>query len=311
MENDQGQAPVESSLEDRMMALLDGPAEGEPEDAPEPEQEAQPETEDEGSQEPDEEPEAPEPEYEEILHNGEAKRFTKEEIKSLAQQGFDYTQKTQQLAEARRQFEAQMQAAQQSFEIQNQQIDAIAEIKALDAKLAQFNNANWIQMAETDPVEYLKLNQAFRELKDARDAKVGEFQRNAETLKQQQMEQRTQFLARESELLQNKLPEFRGEKSEQSRQALRKYLTESGFSEPEIGGVLDHRQIVIAWKAMQYDKLKSAQPQLTKKVAAAPKAVKPGAGNGDHNAHKANELRQSLKKTGRQEYAAALIEQML
>lgn len=307
---DQGEIPVDDAVA-RIAATLDDSEEEQPQEAAEQQEEAPAEESEAEAQAETEEEAAPqEPEYEEITWNGEQKRLTKDELKSLAQQGFDYTQKTQQLAEARRQFDAQMQQAQQSFAIQNQQLDTIAEIKAIDGKLAQFQGVNWIQLAESDPVEYLKLNQAFRDMKDVRDAKVGEFQQKASQLTQLQTEHMRQFVAHEQEQLQGKLPEFKGEKADASRQALRTYLADNGFNDAEIGNVADHRHVMIAWKAMQYDKLKKSQPQVQKKVAEVPKVVKPGA-KGNASAQASADLRAKLKKTGRGEYAAKLIENMI
>lgn len=64
-----------------------------------------------GATQPAQEPQA-EPTFE-IVHNGEKKQVTQSELINLAQQGFDYTRKTQALAQQRREFEAQMAQYQQ------------------------------------------------------------------------------------------------------------------------------------------------------------------------------------------------------
>jgi hypothetical protein len=64
-----------------------------------------------GATQPQQEPQT-EPTFE-IVHNGEKKQVTQSELINLAQQGFDYTRKTQALAQQRREFEAQMAQYQQ------------------------------------------------------------------------------------------------------------------------------------------------------------------------------------------------------
>src|SRR3990167_6221305 len=100
--NDQATA-VEASPLDRMMQFVENDEIGGtiPEDE-EREETLQAEGEQlEAEEEPVEEP------LEEITHNGELKKLTKTELKELAHKGYDYTNKTQQIAEERKHLEDQ------------------------------------------------------------------------------------------------------------------------------------------------------------------------------------------------------------
>lgn len=296
---------------DAISALLDGPDDGIPEEEEEvaEEQQAEPEVEAEAETE-EEAPEEPPEEFEEITWEGETKKLTKTEVRELAQKGFDYTQKTQQLAEARRQFEAQTQAVQQSIALQNQQLDVVAEIKSIDTQIAAFKDMNWHALAESDPVQYLKLNQTFRDLKDSRESKVQEFHQKAQSLQQVNEQARQQHLAREQKALFDAVPEFKGPKAAEAKSKVTEYLKKVGFTPEEIGGVTDHRSVRIAYEAAQWRALQESKPQITKRTADAPKVVK--AGTPKAQAPQASkDAYANLRKTGRGEYAAKLIESML
>lgn len=296
---------------DAIASLLGGPEDREPETEEEEEQEPQAE-ETEAQAEDDEEAAPPETEeeFEEITWNGETKKIPKTELKELAQKGFDYTQKTQQLGEAKRQFEAQVQAAQQSFAIQQQQAELIGEVKSLDSQLAQFKDVKWHELAESDPVQYLKLNQAFRDLKEAREAKVQEFHHRATEAQQYQQAAQAQYLQEQQKLLAESIPEIKGPKAGEIKGKIAEYLKSSGFSPEEVGNVMDARMVKVAWEAAQWRALQASKPALTKKAAEAPRVVKTGTPKAQAPQAQKDAYAQ-LRKTGRGEYAAKLIENFL
>jgi len=254
--------------------------------------------------------EEPEEATEEITHNGETKALTKSELKELAQQGFDYTQKTQQLAEQRRSYEAQQQALQVNIAIHTQLSDQVSEIKSLDNQIAQYKQVDWAQLAESDPQQYLKLNHAYRDLKETREEKTREYQTKANELSQAQAQSMEQILQAEAKLLQSRIPEIAGPKGAEIKAAVSEFLKNEGFSPNEIGGLMDHRMVSVAWKAAQYDKIKAAKPQVNKRMAEVPKVVK-GKQPTNAKADEGKALRDKLRSTGDQNLAAKLIERML
>ena len=302
------QAQAVDDVHSRMMGIL-----GEEETLVEPEEPQEEETveiepeESEVEELPEEEPEEA---TEEITHNGETKALTKSELKELAQQGFDYTQKTQQLAEQRRSYEAQQQALQIQVAIHTQLSDQVAEIKSLDNQIAQYKQVDWASLAESDPQQYLKLNHAYRDLKETREEKTREYQTKAGELSQAQAQNMEQILQSEAKLLQQRIPEIAGPKGAEIKSAVSEFLKNEGFSPNEIGGLLDHRMVSVAWKAAQYDKLKAGKPQVNKRVAEVPKVVK-GKQPTNAKADEGRALRDKLRSTGDQNLAAKLIERML
>lgn len=295
----------------RMMGILEAEETPSDEDEPALQAEGEEPEELEASEETDEaEEEAEEEATEVITHNGEEKVLTKSALKELAQQGFDYTQKTQALADQRRAVEAREQVLQTQVAIHTQLSDVVAEVKSLDSQIAQYKQVNWSDLAEQDPVQYLKLNQTYRDLKEARDEKAQEYNQQAQHLSQVQAQNREQALQAEAKLLAQKVPEFAGPKASEVKAQLASFLTAEGFSPAEVGSIMDHRMVSVAWKAAQYDKLKAAKPEINKRVAEAPKLVK-GKQPVNQQTSASRDLREKLRRTGDSETAAKLIEQML
>jgi len=300
---EQAEALDDSDVQERMAALLEA-EEANPEDEEQPEQE---ESTLEAEQSEEDEQAEPEDETLELSWNGEVKAFKKSEVVELAQKGFDYTAKTQQLAEQRKTLEAQAQLLQQQAVVQNQLADKVADIKALDRQIAEYKSIDWQSLAQNDPMQYLTLNQSFSQLKEARNEAVGEYQNAANQLTQAQLQQREQFLAKEAQLMAEAVPELRGERAEQTKSELKSYLASRGFNDDEISGIMDHRMVKVAFEAAQYQKLKSAQPQVKKRMAEAPKMVK---GKQPAPNNQVRELRDRARK-GDERAVQALIERTL
>ncbi len=95
-----------------------------------------------------------------LKHDGVEIEKPESEVITLAQQGFDYTQKTQKLAEDRKVVEAAAQtikdqevAFRKQVEVQSALINEIADVTAIDKQLSQYQNLNWQQLSDSDPVE--------------------------------------------------------------------------------------------------------------------------------------------------------------
>ena len=302
--NEQGE-PLDA--EEAMVRFLEAEEAEENDELP-PDDEEPVETEE--SEDSQEETEEVEDATEEIVWNGETKAVTKTELKQLAQQGFDYTQKTQQLAEERRIIALERQTLQAQAQIQEKALDIVGEVKAIDRQLANYKNVDWSALAETDPVEYLKHNHAYRELKETRDAKVQEFQQVQSHNQQMQQHFAQQLLASESQKLQAKIPEFRSpEKAQEIKGKMLGYLEQRGFNQAEIDTIVDSRFVEVIYDALRYKGLADTKPAVKKRIEAAPKALKPGSAQNVSTA--TSEVKKRLKQTGKEEYAVRLIENML
>lgn len=100
-------------------------------------------------------------------------------------------------------------------------------------------------------------------------------------------------------------------KGELVKREIREYAKSAGWTEQELAKVYDHRAVVSLWKAAQYDKLMKNKSGAIKKVAEAPKTLKPGTGTSQQTDDQSKKLRQQLKKSGKARDAAALFERFI
>jgi len=94
---------------------------------------------------------------------------------------------------------------------------------------------------------------------------------------------------------------------------MRSYLMKLGYNDQEINSVYDSRQVLLIRDAMAYNKLKKSNVKVTKKVAQAPKVVKPGVPKtkAEQAAKQRRDKLNHLKKTGSVRSAAKVFRDYL
>ena len=290
----------------------EAPEDGQAEDQPEGEEELQGEEKsqeqvEEDSQDSDNEPDE---QLYAVKVNGEEKELTLSELKSLAQQGADYTKKTQQVAEQRKEVEAQAVAIEQAKQLR----DAYAErLQVMEQLLsAPDQNVDLESLKENDPIGYAVAVAEQQQNREKMQAIQAERYRIAEQQQAEQQQYMKQYLAGEAEKLTTVLPEYSDPvKGETLRSDMRKFAKDLGFSDQDLSMVRDHRQVMTLYKAMMYDKLQQSKPSVNKRVNEAPKNVRTGNNQekvgSDTYKQQSNQLRQS----GKIKDAAALFENFL
>jgi len=309
---------AEQSVEERMMAFLDAPevTEEDPEAEPEvvaAETEQEAETE-EASQEETTEEEAP-PRKLKLTHNGEEIEKDETEVIALAQQGFDYTQKTQKLAEERKYVESMTQtikeqetAFNQQVQIQTALIQEIAKVTAIDQQLSQYQNLDWQKLSDTDPVEAQKLFFSYNQLQVQRGQVINELNTKKQGLTDAQKQARAKQVELGWKVLEKDIPGWNKDMARSIVESGREY----GFNDEELGNLTDPRAVKLLHDAAKWREFQKTKPAVDKKVSTAKPTVKPGAANNTAPARaKDLEARQQLRKTGDQNLAAKLIERLL
>jgi hypothetical protein len=82
----------------------------------------------------------------------------------------DYTRKTQELADARRSFEAERDEARQFSQAE---LSAIANLNTIDGRIDQYARVDWNAWSHSDPAAAQQAFTQFQLLKDARRETVG------------------------------------------------------------------------------------------------------------------------------------------
>lgn len=292
-------------------ALLDPPAAAEPEAGAEAhtEQPVEPEeAELEQEVEPGESEE--EPQTFTVKIDGKEVEVSLDELKNGYQRQSDYTRKTMEAAEQRKAADAETQKAQQERQQYAGELQRMAV--QLEGVLEQQSQVDWGALLEADPVEYLKQQQLFQQRQALYQQNMSEQQKLAQQFHAEQAQAHQSYLAKQRDDLLAKLPDWKDDaKAAAEKTAISKFLQSEGFADEDISSIADHRQVLIARKAMLYDQLMANAKLQAKKVQEAPqRVVKPGVtvkGTADGRTAAAKQL----EKTGRVEDAAAVFAQFL
>lgn len=330
---------LEQSPQDKLMAMLDEVSDDESInlDAPDEEQldnventEELEESETEESQETDDDTEDEELEAEEndesedseneqpksvkLKVNGEELEKPLDEVIALAQQGLDYTKKTQEVAEQRKALEEYAQTVQvqeqvfmQQVQLQQALIGDVAQLTAIDKQLSAFNDVNWQELSDNDFVEAQKLFFTYNQLQQQRGQLATELEAKAQQIQQTQSAKMQEKIAQGKEILAKEIPNW----SRETTQELMSVGKEYGFSDDELGTIIDPRHVKVLHDAMQWRKLQK-NSVAKNKVSQAKPVVKPGAKDTKQEATSANrQVREQLRKTGKSDLAQKLIENMI
>lgn len=268
-------------------------------------------SEDDYSEDSDEDQEPEQPKLaRKIKVNGEELELSEDELINYAQQGVDYTKKTQQLAEQRKLVEQEAHAIIEARQLR----DAYAErLQALAQVLSVQDQTEDLEaLKEDDPVGYAVKVAELQQQEKKMAAVRAEQQRIAQEQQAEYEMQRQQYIAQQADYLSKALPEYADpEKGEKLRGDIRKFAKSVGFSDQELSNVVDSRHVMTLYKAMLYDKLQQSKPQVTKRVSEAPKTLKSGNGMKPTDTDKVKRAKQQLRQTGRVKDAAKLWETFL
>ena len=266
------------------------------------------ETDTEQSEEDGESEEEEQPQVFTVKVDGKEVEVTLDELQKGYSRTQDYTRKTQQIAEVRKQAEAELQSVRAERE---QYAQLLGALEAQVQQAAQ-PNIDWDRLYQDDPIEYVRQREVMRENKERAAAIQSEQQRLAQLSHQEQMQHQQQLLQQEQEALMAAIPEWKDAKKAAAEKAmLVQFGQKAGFSPDELKNVLDHRAVVLLRKAALYDQMMSKRGQIKPVTNNGPKPAKPGAAGRVSNNTEAMRAQQRLAKTGRVDDAADAIFKLL
>jgi|GEM_PF-1538982 len=204
----------------------------------------------------------------------------------------DYTRKTQDLAAQRK-----------ALEVDHASLKAEREHlqKMLSAQSSeQFEEPDWVAMAEEDPLGYMTEKAKFDAKRAAMDLRRAEQQRLNEADLQERNTQLHAYVRGEQEKILKAIPALGGDGGSQYKAGILTYMQGQGFSKDELAGMYDSRAVVLADKARKYDALMSKKAVVAKKVKGKPKVLRPGVSRGvKGKAQQAQQqARSQLRKSG-------------
>lgn len=258
----------------------------------------------------DEQDEQEEPQKFRVKAAGEEREVTLDELIKSYQLGTDYTKKSQAVAEERKAVEAERQRIEEAKYLRDQYAERLQVIEQMLNQQPEAENLDYLK--ENDPIGYAvkvaELSQREKQLAQVQ----AERQRIAEQQQQERQEELGKVIQAEARKLAEVIPDYADpKKGEAMRRELREFGLKVGFSDQELAGVYDSRAVVTLWKAMQYDKLQSSKPAITKKVNEAPKVMKSGVSQPRDSNDELRKLKARAKETGRVADAARAFERFL
>jgi hypothetical protein len=243
----------------------------------------------------------------------EGEEITVEELKRGNLRQRDYTRKTQELAEARREMEAQNAEVVRERQQYAQLLPALAE--RLEQQVVE--EPDWDTLYDADPNMARKAERQFRKQKEEREAQLQAIRAERERIQvleaENQERMKAEFTARQREMLPEIIPEWRDTKVAQKEATdLRSFLLKEGFLEADINELRHAGLVKIARMAMMFDQGQSKAVKAKAKPKPKAKTMKTGTRGTQPRPKAASEQAlQRARQTGRVQDAAAAINNLL
>jgi hypothetical protein len=292
--------PAEESEEDTEAAASEEDESG-VEDAPEDDSSEEQFEDDEESEEQDQ------PQTFTVKVDGKEVAVTLDELQKGYSRTQDYTRKTQQIAEVRKQVEQETQAVRAERQQYAQLLGALqAQLQVSEPQV------DLDRLYNEDPIEWVRQKEVLRERQDKAYAIQAEQQRLSQLSQQEQQRAMEAHLEDQKDALLAALPEWRDPKKAKAEKALVLESAKSvGFSDDDLKSVYDHRLVLLLRKAAMYDQMVSKRQGIKPVMNNGPRPAKPGAAGRVSTTTESTRAKQRLAKTGRVDDAASAIELLL
>lgn len=231
-------------------------------------------------------------------------------VKSYQLEGY-LNKQNMELANQRKSWEAESSQSKQELSAKLETANKLTEY--IENQLMQdYQNIDWNKIRQESPADYAALkadyNERFAQVQALKTHVGNELATERASLTEKQQKAFQSFIEGEKQKLTSAIPEWSDPvKKAEGTKELTSYLQQF-LSQEEIGNIVDHRAIVMARKAMLYDKMSGNVSAKEKKVTTLPKFVKPGAKqtktDAKNEAHK--QKLKALQKSGGTDKSVAI-----
>jgi Tfp pilus assembly protein PilN len=243
--------------------------------------------------------------------SGEEVEVSLDELLNGYSRTADYQKKTQSLAEQRKAVEAErvkIDEAAKTRETYAQRLQVIEQLLQ-----QQDQGQDLASLKSEDPIAYaVAMGEKMERDKQLQAVQMERQRVQQEQQSHQQIQLQKHIQAEQAKLVEA-IPEFKDDvKAEVIRRDIRNYAKAQGFTDQELSQVYDSRAVLALYKAAQYDKLMAGKGVTSKKVANAPKTIRPGTSNPQSSENEtAKKDRAALRQSGNKKDAARLFERFL
>ena len=243
----------------------------------------------------------------------DGEEITVEELRRGNLRQRDYTRKTQELADAKRNMQAQFE------EVERERAQYAQLLPALEERLNQpaEQEPDWDKLYDTDPVMAAKAERQWNKQKEERKGQLEAVRQEQERMSRINEERNAQMHARyvdeQRQILPDLIPEWRDTKvAKKEATELRDFLINEGFTEEDVSGLANASLVKLARKAMLYDRGQTRAIKAKTKPKPKSKTLKTGSRNSQPKPKAAQtQALQRVKQTGRVQDAAAAINTLL
>ena len=288
--------PVESKVEANAETEIEQKVETQPEETQEVETQEEEASIDENAIE------EQETDLHQVIVNGEKIDVDLEELKAGYQKDADYRRKTEEIAIEKRELKAEEDRLKNQYSTKMDDLNSL--VATLNAEINNDVNSKELdRLWDEDPTEAARIDRRIQKRKQT-------IQQAQQKLREHQQSQFQEILKEEQKKLHLKHPEIADPiKGTTVKQNIMSYLSSKGFSNEDVARIYDSRYFDVIIDAMNFNKTKSAKPNLVSKKVKPSKFVKSGvkATKEDLNNKSRLEKLKSLKRSGSPKDATDLL----
>ena len=249
-----------------------------------------------------------------VTVNGNNQKVNLTELMKGYSRESDYTKKTMDLSNQRKDVESMQENLKKEFEaVKSSRNQYAQQLEVLSKNLKQEENIDWENLYQTDPAEYVKLKAD----SDRRKETLGLAQQEQMRIQQEQRSEQEQvynnYISNERKILAEKLPVYADkDKGAEFTKRLSSFAKESGYSDQEISMMVDHRAVLLLADAYRYNQLKKTKLS-GNKVNKAPRIVTSNASNVSEDSDRKQNVDKRmtrLKKSGHVRDAQSVLKEM-
>ena len=257
------------------------------------------------------------PDLYKVIIDGEEVEVSLDELQKGYSRQSDYTRKTQQLAQQRKEAEALQQDYAQRVQQLNQFAQNLQQQPDIPEPAWTADPQAWERLRHEDPVQFVLEKDAARDRQLARQERQQQMQYLQSEQQNLQQQQFAQHLETERQNLLELIPAWTDKETAKTEKAeIRKFAQEKfGLTDSDLSQAYDSRLVAILYSAWQANKTTSQAKESLKKSPES--TVKTATKQGrnfvptDQNASRLKKSMQSLKKSGKTKDAVAVFDALL
>jgi len=249
-----------------------------------------------------------------VTVNGNNQKVNLNELMKGYSRESDYTKKTMDLSNQRKEVESLQDNLKKEFEAVKSSRDQYAQqLEILSKNLKQEENIDWENLYQDNPAEYVRKKAESDKRKETLQLAQQEQMRIQQEKRSEQEKVYQDYILNERKILAEKLPVYADKnKGAEFTKRLSNFAKESGYSDQEIDMMVDHRAVLLLADAYRYNQLKKTKLS-GNKVNKAPRVVTSNASNIREDSDKKQNVDKRmtrLKKSGHIKDAQSVLKEM-